>query len=99
MIKIERPSPTGFRYPWQQAMSAHTGLFGAGSRFEKISSAYVSVGHTKAFEVCYRERDGGLEVVKVPVLLQPGTERMFEFSAPSLREGKESFDELLRALR
>lgn len=99
VIKIERPSATQFLYPWQQAISAHAALFGAGSRFQKIASAYVSVGHTKAFEICYRERDGGLEAVKVPVLLQPGTERMFEFSAPSLRDGKQSFDKLLRALR
>jgi hypothetical protein len=97
VIIIERPSATDFCYPWQQAISAHAALFAAERRFFKISAGYVSIGKTKAFEVCYR--DASLEIVKVPILLQRGLERMFEFHSPSLREDKHVFDGFLRALR
>ena len=97
VIIVERPSATEFRYPWQQAISAHRALFGPGSRFERISARYVPVGPTKALEVCYRE--GPLAVVKLPVLLEPGTERMFEFHTPSPREEKPIFDAFIASLR
>jgi len=97
VIMIARPSSTEFRYPWQQAISAYRALFGAGSRFSGISARYVSIGKTKVFEVCYR--DGPLNIIKLPVLLKPGVERMFEFHTPSLQEEKHSFDEFVAALR
>ncbi len=97
LIIINRPSSTQFLYPWQQAISAYRALLGAGPRFSDISARYVPVGKTKMCEVCYREGSRG--VIKLPVLLKPGLERMFEFQTRSLQEEKPFFDEFVRALR
>lgn len=97
VIIINRPSSTELLYPWQQAISAFRALLGAGPRFSDISARYVPVGKTKMCEVSYR--DGSRSIVKLPVLLEPGLERMFEFQTPSLPEEKPFFDEFVSSLR
>lgn len=102
LITIDKPSVTNFTYPWQQAISAHFALTLWDPQTQKpiyprISSCYVPVGNTKAYEVCYRY--GLFEVVKTGLLIGSGVECMFQFQSNSLKQEKYIFDEFIRGIQ
>lgn len=102
LIIIQKPSSTRLAYPWQQAISTNSFLMvwqpGAmNPRFRRISSHYVQIGTTKAYEVSYS--DYRLEYAKVALLIEPDVECMIEFQSLSLALEKHLFDGFLSTLR
>lgn len=102
LIIIQKPSSTRLAYPWQQAISANSFLMvwqpGAmNPRFPRISSHYVQIGTTQAYEVSYS--DHRLEYAKAALLIEPGVECMIEFQSLSLAREKHLFDGFLSRLR
>ena len=88
-------------YPWQQAVSANHALAvwnpaTMTPMFPRISTSYVRAGLTKAYQVCFRNRQ--LECAKVPILIKPGVEQVFEFQTLSLGEEKQLFDRFISEL-
>lgn len=101
LIVIRKPTPTQFVYPWQQAVNANYALSAWNPAtmermFPRISSSYVRAGRTKVYQVCFRH--GTLECAKVPVLIQPGIEQLFEFQTLSLSKEKSLFDDFIFGL-
>jgi len=98
LIVIYKPAKTKLLYPWQQAINTDRTLttwnFQAITR---ISSRYVQIGNTKAYEVCFRTEK--LECARVTLLIEERLQQMFEFQALLLEEKKQVFDDFLSDLR
>lgn len=102
LIIVQKPSQTRLLYPWQQAISANHALTvwhpaTMQPMFPRISSSYLAVGQTKAYQVCYHK--GQMQCAKVPILIERGLEQVFEYQTLSLAEEKEVFDSFISGLR
>ncbi|MGA2914981.1 MAG: hypothetical protein ABSE89_03050 [Sedimentisphaerales bacterium] len=101
LIAIDKPARTRYIYPWQQAVSAnHTLAVWNPSTLEpifmRISSCYIKIRHTKAYQVHYSQQ--GRECIKVPILIKPGFEQMFTFQTILSGEEKTVFDAFISNL-
>ncbi len=101
LIIVEEPSETRLRFPWQQALFAHRHLTiwdppEMRPRFPRISSHYIRIATTQAYEVCYS--DHRLQYAKVPLLIEPGLECMIEFQSLSLEIEKPYFEAFLQSI-
>ena len=99
---MEKPSHTRLAYPWQQAVQANASLRvwdqrGLQPLYPWMSSRYVSVGSTRAYLMFYRQVP--LAVGKMPLLIAPGTESMFQFSTLCLDTDFPDFDGFIAGIR
>lgn len=101
-INIGKVMPTRWLYPWQQAISARRALSTwdpstLQPRFPGLRCEYLAAGRTRAFQVVYRWEN--LYCAKVPLLVMPGQEILFEMQTPFGEKYAEVFACFLRELR